>query len=144
MPDPEPELTIGELARLSGRRASAIRYYESRGVLPAPERISGKRRYARDAIQRLAVIETGQRAGLSLDEIKGLLDASPGDPRSVERLRAIAERRLPELDALKAHIELVTRWLEQAGACECPSLSECGLFGAPECLPPSRALRIPA
>jgi len=72
------ELTIGELARRTGRAASTIRYYESAGVLPEPERVGGRRGYPRDAVRRLGVIDTAQRAGLSLQEITELLGAWPG------------------------------------------------------------------
>src|SRR5437870_2449895 len=95
-------LTIGELARRTGRRQSSIRYYEEIGVLPAPARISGRRRYPDDFVRMLAVVDTAQRAGLTLDEIRALLAAAPGDPAAIEELRAIAERRLP---AVKAAIE---------------------------------------
>src|SRR5581483_477768 len=86
-------LTIGELARLTNRRASSIRYYEQIGLLPAPERVSGQRRFAPDAVRTLTVIDTAQRAGLTLEEIKPLLGGE------TETLRAIAERKLPELEA---------------------------------------------
>ena len=46
-------LTIGEVARRAGMRTSRIRYYESVGLLPEPERISGMRRYDADVLQRL-------------------------------------------------------------------------------------------
>ncbi len=133
--EPPEELTIGQLARRAGRRASAIRYYESMGVLPKPERVGGRRRYAPDALRRLAVIDTGQRAGLSLVEITELLGASPQDSAAIERLRVIATRKLPELEALIERTELVRQWLKQAAACECPSLEDCPLFDQAERLP---------
>src|SRR5512132_4457141 len=73
--DPE-SLSIGEVARLSGKAASAIRYYEEVGLVDVPERISGRRRYPRTVVRTLAVIETAQRAGLSLDDPP----AASGDP----------------------------------------------------------------
>ena len=90
-------LTIGDVAARAGLRTSAIRYYESVGLLPEPDRDAGRRRYGEDVLQRLAVIDTAQRAGLSLDEIRLLLEASPDDRAATERLREVAERRLPEL-----------------------------------------------
>src|SRR5690349_21808895 len=120
------EILIGELARRAGMRPSAIRYYESIGLLPEPERVAGRRRYAPDALQRLSVIGAAQRAGLSLDEIGQLLAASGGAVS--ERLRSIAERKLPEVDALIERALLVRTWLEAAAACRCPSLDECPLF----------------
>lgn len=139
-PESPEVLTIGQLAQRAGRRASTIRYYESRGVLPEPERIAGRRRYGPDALRRLAVIETGQRAGLSLEEITELLGSSPEDPAAIERLRAIAERKLPELEALIERTELVKAWLQQAAACECPNLEDCPLFDQAAPLLPGRKL----
>ena len=74
------------------------------------------------------MIDTAQRAGLSLDEIKTLLAADPGDAAAVEELRRIAERKLPELDAVIARTTVVRRWLDAASRCECPSLDDCCLF----------------
>lgn len=127
---------------MAGRRPSAIRYYESVGLLPEPERIAGRRRYPLEARRRLAVIDTAQRAGLSLEEIRHVMEAPPDHPAATERLRTIAERRLPELDTLIERLELVRRWLERARACECPSLDQCALFDTPECLPPGATPRM--
>jgi MerR family redox-sensitive transcriptional activator SoxR len=125
------ELLIGELARRAGIRPSAIRYYESIGLLPEPRRVAGRRRYS-PAIQRtLSVIGAAQRAGLSLDEIRELLAASNGEVAVSERLRSIAQRKLPEVDALIERARLVRSWLEAAAECRCPSLEECPLFDDP-------------
>jgi DNA-binding transcriptional MerR regulator len=107
-------LSIGELVRLSGRSASAIRYYESRGLLPATERESGRRRFPVDAVRTLHVIDTARSAGLSLEEIKALL---AGD----ERLATLAARRLQTLETQRA-------WLEHAATCTCAPLEDCALF----------------
>ena len=88
-------LGIGELAKLTGKRASAIRYYEQVGLLPQPARMDGRRRYHPGVVRTLAVIETGQRAGLALEEIKTLLAASPDDGATIDRLREVAGRKLP-------------------------------------------------
>ena len=63
------ELTIGEVARRAGIRTSAIRYYESVGLLPAPPRMSGRRRYDPSIVQRLAVLHLAQEAGFTMAEI---------------------------------------------------------------------------
>ena len=91
-------------------------------------------------MRTLAVIETAQRAGLALDEIKVLLSASPGDPAAVERLREVASRKLPEIAALIERTELVRGWLECAARCECPDLDDCPLFDDPplNAAPPHR------
>ena len=121
-------LSIGEVARESGKATSAIRYYEEIGLLPEPVRVAGRRRYPREVVRSLAVIETAQRAGLTLDEIRLLLQASPDDGAVTDRLREVAERKLPELEALIERAELVRGWLEDAARCVCPTLDDCPLF----------------
>jgi MerR family transcriptional regulator, redox-sensitive transcriptional activator SoxR len=91
-------------------------------------RVNGRRRYDAGVVRTLAVIETGQRAGLALDEIKVLLSVSPDDSAAIDRLREIANRKLPEIVALIERSELVRGWLECAARCECPNLSQCPLF----------------
>jgi len=71
----ETSMRIGEVAHQAGVRASLIRYYEDIELLPEPGRVSGQRRYNSSVLRRLAVIDTAQRAGLSLDEIRELLRA---------------------------------------------------------------------
>jgi len=141
-PDPQPGgaplLAIGQLAALTGKRPSAIRYYEQAGLLPPPVRVAGRRRYHHQAVRTLAVIGTGQRAGLTLDEIKILLSASPDDGEAVGRLREVAERKLPQITALIERTQLVREWLECAARCECPNLDQCPLFDDP---PPDPAPR---
>ena len=119
-------MPIGEVARRADLRPSAIRYYESIGLLPPPERVAGHRRYTPDTLRTLSVIATAQRAGLSLDEIRELLGSNGGAVS--DRLRGIADRKLPEVDALIEQAQLVKAWLEAASECRCPSLEECPLF----------------
>lgn len=128
-------LSIGEVARISGKAPSAIRYYESIQLLPQPERMSGRRRYPAEVLRSLAVIDTAQRAGLSLDDIRLLLRTSVEDAKAVEQLREVAERRLPVLREAIARAELVREWLEQAADCCCPTLETCPLFEQPSRLP---------
>ena len=133
--DREESLPIGEVTRLSGKAPSSIRYYEAVGLLKAPERISGRRRYPRIVLRTLAVIETAQRAGLSLDEIRLLLQATPSDQAATERLREVAEQKLPALCEAIERAEIVRRWLEDAARCHCPTLDDCPLFEDPVRLP---------
>jgi MerR family transcriptional regulator, redox-sensitive transcriptional activator SoxR len=128
-------MTIGAVAALAGKRPSSIRYYEHIGLLPPATRVSGRRVYGPDTVRTLAVIETGQRAGLTLDEIRVLLSAAPGDQAAIGRLREVAERKLPEITALIERTQIVRGWLECAARCECPSLDECPLFDDPATLP---------
>ena len=135
MSNPDRSLSIGAVAALSGKRSSSIRYYEQIGLLPPAARVSGRRVYGPDTVRTLAVIETGQRAGLTLDEIRTLLSAAPDDQAAVERLREVAIRKLPQVKELIERTEIVRDWLEAAVRCECPSLDECPLFDDPAQLP---------
>ena len=119
-------LTIGEVERRSGVKATTLRYYETLGVLPEPARVSGQRRYTVDVLRRLAIVDVAQRVGCSLEEIADLF-AAVDEPAS-ERLRALGARRLPEIDRLIERAQAVHRWLEVASACECETLDVCGLF----------------
>jgi len=134
-----PRLAIGELAALTGKRPSLIRYYEQIGLLPPPARVRGQRRYDPATVRTLAVIDTAQRASLTLAEIRTLLAASPGDESGIDRLRALADRKLPEITALIERTELVRTWLECASRCECPDLDQCPLFDDPPLKPADRA-----
>jgi MerR family transcriptional regulator, redox-sensitive transcriptional activator SoxR len=125
------EILIGELARRAGLRPSAIRYYEQVGLLPSPERVAGRRRYGPEALRRLSVIATGQRAGLGLADIRELLDADDRGKVST-RLQALASRKLTEIDALIERAQLVRTWLEAAAQCRCPTLDACPLFAPSE------------
>ena len=91
-------LTIGQVASRTGLRASAIRYYESRGLLPKASRIGGKRVYEGSVIERLAIIELAKTAGFHLDEIRATLqhttEAGPG-----ARWKTAARAKQAELDA---------------------------------------------
>src|SRR3989442_9889592 len=72
-------LTIGEVARRSGVAASALRFYEERGLIASERAGSGHRRYRRPVLRRIAFIVFAQRIGLTLDEIAAELAKLPGD-----------------------------------------------------------------
>ena len=130
-------MRIGQVAERAGVRVSLLRYYEEIGLLPEAERVSGQRRYDETVLRRLTVIDVAQRAGLSLDEIRELLEHGT-DPMS-ERLRYLAARRLPEIDALIERAKRVRSWLESATDCGCESIDGCALFDD-AALPAGKAL----
>ncbi len=120
-------MRIGQVAERAGVAASAIRFYESRGLLPQPARVSGQRNYDGDVLDRLAVIQLAQRAGFSLEEIKLLMTGfSPQTPPS-ERWRVLARQKLPEVEALLARITTMKSVLEAGLDCRCVSLDDCQL-----------------
>jgi MerR family transcriptional regulator, redox-sensitive transcriptional activator SoxR len=106
--------------------ASRIRYYETRGLIPAPERLAGKRRYSGAVFRRLAIIDAAQRVGFSLEEIRDLLGAR--DQPAHERLRQLALLKLPELDDLIGRATSVRRLLKICSTCKCESIDVCRMF----------------
>src|SRR5688572_31549482 len=103
-------MTIGEVARRSGVAASALRFYEERGLITSERAGSGHRRYPRPVLRRIAFIVFAQRIGLSLDEIGGELAKLPPDraPTSRDWARlssgwtARIDQRIAELQRLNA------------------------------------------
>ncbi|HEX8123097.1 MAG TPA: MerR family transcriptional regulator [Solirubrobacteraceae bacterium] len=124
----DASLTIGEVARRVGINASAIRYYERNGVLPEPDRVSGQRRYTQTTVDRLRVLDVAKRAGFSLDEAKVLLGTMDATQPAHAALQALAQAKLPEVEALVARAQTMRRWLQAATTCDCETLDVCALF----------------
>ncbi len=117
-------MDIAEVARRSGVRASALRYYEEKGLIASTGRVGLRRTYSPDVIDRLSLIALGQVAGFSLDEIKGML-ASDGRTR-IDRgaLRSKAE----EIDSTIARLRALSNGLHHAAVCPAENHSECPKF----------------
>jgi MerR family transcriptional regulator, redox-sensitive transcriptional activator SoxR len=124
------DLTIGDVARRAGVRTSKIRYYEEVGLLPAPPRSSGRRRYDETVLQRLGMIRVAQRAGFRLGEIRVLMDGFAGDVPPPQRWRALATDKLAEVDALIAQAREMRRILEAGLDCRCLRLDDCRVLAA--------------
>jgi MerR family redox-sensitive transcriptional activator SoxR len=138
-----PELTIGEVARRAGVPTSSIRYYESIELLPAPERVSGQRRYRTDVLGKLGFIGMAQSAGFRLAEIRELIDGVDSAAGMAEPMRALSAKKLDEVEALLERTKAMKGWLEVAKECGCASPSECALFDAAEAgADPRLALRL--
>src|SRR5260370_26085349 len=94
------ELTISEVAKQAGIHASAIRYYESVEILPAPRRINGRRLYDSSVLHRLPVIHMAQRAGFTISEIRtsfnGFTPQTPASPP----WEALARHHITQVDTL--------------------------------------------
>lgn len=123
-------LSIGEVAERTGSSVSAIRFYEREGLLPEAERVSGQRRFTEETVQRLGIIDVAKQAGFSLEEVGVLLTSIDEGAPAHEQLRALAERKLPEVDALIARAQAMREWLTTASECGCDSLESCALFVA--------------
>jgi len=118
-------MKIGELAVRAGLNASAIRYYEKMGLLVAPQRIGGQRRYPSDALHRVLLIRFATDMGFTLAEIKlflgGLRDNTPVGPR----WKKLAARKLREVDQSIARSLKLKSLLQGLFRCHCPSLQFC-------------------
>ena len=129
MDDPSDDgelVTIGEVARRAGVATSAVRYYERRGLLAADARESGQRRYRPETLRLLVFVGMLQDAGLSLDDIAGVLGAA-----TVDEWKAIARQRLDALDREIERLEHARSYLQGALFCRFDHpLSECRIMGA--------------
>jgi MerR family transcriptional regulator, redox-sensitive transcriptional activator SoxR len=118
-------MKIGQLATRAGVNASAVRYYEKMGLLAAPHRVGGQRRYPGDALDRVLLIRFAGEMGFSLAEIKlflhGLRDNAPVGPR----WRKLAHRKIREVEEGIRRSLLLKSLLENLLHCRCASLQVC-------------------
>ena len=115
-------LTIGDVTQRSGVAQTALRYYEQVGLLPAPQRVGGQRRYQESVLMRLHVIGLCKTAGFSLTEIGLLLkDDTPGRPMA----RELAQSKLVEIDAQLEALARARAIIEWGMRCTCPSIELC-------------------
>lgn len=119
------EYSIGEVAREAGVAASALRYYERMGLLPAPPRRSRQRRYDARVFGRLELIRLALQAGFSIGETRTFLCGFSGDTPPAARWRALAVRKLEEVNALMERAQRMKTLLESSFHCRCPSLADC-------------------
>lgn len=112
------ELTIGEIAALAGIQASTLRYYEQIGILPRPVRKSGQRRYSRDILQILAVIQLAKEANFSLPEIRALLYDYSEHSTPSERWKELARQKLREVNEVIARAQEMKQLLEEGLECD--------------------------
>jgi MerR family redox-sensitive transcriptional activator SoxR len=121
-------MTIGQVAERAGVAASSIRYYESIGLLPEPERLHGQRRYGSDVLGRLAFVGVAQGAGFKLREIKQLVDGLDGGSAMADQMRMLSSPKLEEVEELLARTKAIKGWLDVAKECGCTTPQECALF----------------
>ncbi len=119
-------ITIGEVARRSGLAASALRFYEQRGLITSSRTGAGHRRFPREVLRRVAFIVYAQRVGLTLEEIGVELAKLPQNrvpsrrdwSRLMGKWKARIQARIAELERLEAG-------LTQCIGCGCLSLDSC-------------------
>lgn len=123
------QLTIGELSARSGAAPSALRFYESKGLLSSDRTSGGHRTYERSTLRRVAFIRAAQRVGLSLEEVRTALNGLPSRrtptaadwARLSQSWRAKLDQRIEELRRLRDE-------LDSCIGCGCLSLKTCGLY----------------
>jgi MerR family transcriptional regulator, redox-sensitive transcriptional activator SoxR len=123
------ELTIGEVSARSGVAPSALRFYEAEGLISARRTDGYQRRYDRSMLRRIAFIQAGRAAGISLERIHAALETLPKDrspnTRDWQRLsrswRQDLDRRIATLQALRGRLTTCI-------GCGCLSLTKCALL----------------
>jgi DNA-binding transcriptional MerR regulator len=115
-------MSIGEVAQRSGVAATTLRFYEEEGLLRAPGRVGGRRRYPESVLGRLEVIGLCKSAGFSLEEIRVLLaDDAPGRQAS----HSLAAAKLIDIDRQMATLRRAREIIEWAMTCQCESVNAC-------------------
>ncbi len=122
------DLTIGDVARRSGLAASALRFYEANGLISSTRTDGGQRRYRRDVLRRLAVIQAAQQVGFPLAEIAGMLADLPADRAvSPSEWQLLARSWRPQLDERIRTLEQLRDQLDSCVGCGCLSMEKCAL-----------------
>jgi MerR family transcriptional regulator, redox-sensitive transcriptional activator SoxR len=117
-------LTIGDVAARSGRRVSAIRYYEQMGLLPQAARQSGKRVYDASIFDRLSIIDLAKAAGFGLGDIRTLIAAV--DSGTPQVWAAAGRRKRADIDRQMARLRIAKMLLAKLDRCGCATLADCG------------------
>jgi DNA-binding transcriptional MerR regulator len=118
------DLDIAEVAKQSGVPASALRYYEEKGLIASVGRRGLRRLFDPGVLERLALIAVGRAAGFALNEI-ALMFAPGGQPRIDRQLLAA---KADELDKTIRELTAMRDGLRHAAACSAPSHMECPKF----------------
>jgi MerR family transcriptional regulator, redox-sensitive transcriptional activator SoxR len=121
-------MTIGEVARRSGVAASALRFYEERGLITSERAGSGHRRYPRPVLRRIAFIVFAQRVGLTLAEIAAELAKLPENRAPTRRdWSQLSSKWTSRIDERIAELERLKLGLTECIGCGCLSLDRCRL-----------------
>ncbi|MEO5708852.1 MAG: redox-sensitive transcriptional activator SoxR [Nocardioidaceae bacterium] len=125
---PLAPLTIGDVSARSGVATSALRYYETQGLIVSERSTGNQRRYRRATLRRVAFIRSAQRVGLTLEEISEALSTLPEGrtPTKADWARLSRGWR-PRIDAQIERLERLRDKLDGCIGCGCLSLRECAL-----------------
>lgn len=121
-------LSIGDIAARSGLAPSAIRFYESHGLVSSERTTGNQRRFRRSTLRRLAFIRSAQRVGLSLEEITAALSTLP-DNRTPTRTdwARLSQNWRPRIDEQIQRLVKLRDQLDSCIGCGCLSLQRCAL-----------------
>jgi MerR family redox-sensitive transcriptional activator SoxR len=122
------EIPIGVVAHDVDIATSAIRYYETIGLLPKAARVNGRRRYDASTIQRLRVIEHAQQAGFTLSEIRELFFGFAVGTPPATRWEVLAQRKLADLEAQLTRIYAMQALLHESLRCGCLTMEQCTVW----------------
>jgi DNA-binding transcriptional MerR regulator len=118
-------LTITELARRTGLSASALRYYERKGLLRSSGRAGGKRTYDDRAIEQLAIVDLFQQSGMTIADIVRVLDP---DGHIDHSWKDVARARLEEVETRLQELDRARAMLTHSLLCRASSLESCVTF----------------
>jgi len=119
-------MDIGEVARRSGLTASALRYYEQRGLIRSTGRKGLRRTFGLDVLERLALVALGRAAGFRLDEIARMFAAGGAGRPKIDR--ALLGAKAGELDATIRGLISLRHGLRHAARCPAKDHFECPSF----------------
>lgn len=117
-------MDIAEVAKRSGVPASALRFYEEKGLIASVGRQGARRRFVPSVLDQLALIALGQAAGFTLDEIRSMF--TPQGAPSIDRQMLAA--KADEIDKSVKRLQAMSRSLRHAVECPAPSHAECPSF----------------
>ena len=117
-------MDISEVARKSGVAASALRYYERKGLIRSLASDGARRKFAPAVLDQLALVALGQAAGFSLDEIRIMF--TPGGEPNIDR--AMLTAKADELERMVKRLKGIIEGLRHAAACPAPSHAACPSF----------------
>jgi MerR family redox-sensitive transcriptional activator SoxR len=115
---------IGEVSKLTGVPASAIRYYESAGILRYADRNSGKRSFDRNLLKQIEVVKRARSLGFSIRETKNLIHQLDS-PTSKHSWRHLAEQKLLELEVVIKNARQMKKTIYAILNCKCRDSHEC-------------------
>lgn len=128
-------LSIGKIAQRSGVNASALRYYESQGLLESVRSQTGHRRYRRSSLRRVAYILFAQRLGFQLEEIAEQLNGLPKHHAPTgEEWSSLSQLWVSRVDERIAELTHLRKSLDNCIGCGCLSMKVCNVFNRADCI----------